>query len=125
MTQRDKWKGRPCVLRYFAFKDECRLHKVVVPECNGHIIFIIKMPKTLPKKKKAKLINRPHQQKPDKDNFYKALLDAVYGEDCVVWDNRITKIWGDVGRIIICDIDPGIDLIDIEGLKWPKIIQFA
>ena len=26
MTQRDKWAKRPAVLRYRAFKDECRLH---------------------------------------------------------------------------------------------------
>ncbi|TDI82529.1 MAG: RusA family crossover junction endodeoxyribonuclease [Betaproteobacteria bacterium] len=125
MTQRDKWKKRPCVLGYYAFKDDCRLHKVRVPACNSHIIFVIPMPKSWPKKKKAKFVNKAHQQKPDKDNLEKSLLDAVYGEDCVVWDNRVTKIWGDVGRIIICDIYPGNDLFYIEGLKWPKIIQFA
>jgi len=32
MTQSDKWKKRPPVLRYFAFKDECRIHDVEIPE---------------------------------------------------------------------------------------------
>lgn len=32
MTQADKWKKRPPVLKYFAFKDEVKLNKITLPE---------------------------------------------------------------------------------------------
>jgi len=100
-TQRDKWKKRDCVLRYRAFKDEVRLHRVQVPESQAHIIFVLPMPKSWSKKKRAEMAGKPHQAKPDKDNLEKALLDAVFEEDSQIWDNRVSKFWGDEGAIII------------------------
>jgi hypothetical protein len=101
MTQRDKWKGRDCVLRYLAFKDECRLHKVSVNLSDDHITFIVPMPASWSEKKKNNMDGMPHQLKPDADNMLKAVWDAVLPEDCKVWDCRITKRWGRVGKIII------------------------
>ena len=105
MTQRDKWQQRPPVLRYRAFKDECRLKRVEVPECAYHAIFVMPMPDSWSKKKKAEHNGQPHQQRPDKDNLEKALLDAIHEEDCRVWDGRVSKIWGYTGQIIIKPID--------------------
>lgn len=93
MTQRDKWKKRPCVLRYFAFKDEVRLNNIVIPEQGAHITFYIAMPKSWPKKKKVLMEGQPHQQKPDLDNYAKSILDAVFDDDAKVWDLRVTKLW--------------------------------
>jgi len=101
MTQRDKWAKRPAVLKYFAFKDECRLKKVMIPESKGHIVFGIPMPKSWSKKKKAEMLHQPHQQRPDLDNLCKGLFDAVLDEDCRVWDGRSTKVWADDGYIAI------------------------
>lgn len=106
MTQRDKWAKRPCVMRFFAFRDEVRLAGVKVPVCGAHITFHIQMPKSWSKKKKAEMDGTGHQQKPDKDNLEKALLDSVYEEDCVVWDSRVTKIWAYQGAIEIEPILP-------------------
>ena len=79
-TRSDKWKKRPCVLRYRAFADECRLQNVDV--YNGcSIIFYIKMPKSWSKKKKEQMVLKPHTQKPDLDNLLKSLMDAVLPED--------------------------------------------
>lgn len=105
MTQRDKWKKRPCVLQYHAFKDEVRLKKVDLPEAY-HIIFILPIPESWSKKKKAAMDGQPHKQTPDKDNLEKALLDAIYGDDSHKWDGRVTKIWGKVGQIIVKEIKP-------------------
>ena len=91
-------------MRYFAFKDQIRLHKFVLPECNYHIIFVLPMSKSWSKKKKDKMRNTPHQQRPDKDNLEKALLDSIFDEDCRVWDGRTTKIWGDKGEIVIIEL---------------------
>lgn len=105
MTRSDKWKAgkdcRPPVARYWAFKDEVRLRKVFVPESDYHITFVVPMPGSWTLEKKAEMCGQPHQQKPDKDNLEKALLDAIYEDDCRVWDGRVTKVWGVTGEIII------------------------
>lgn len=50
------------------------------------------------------MAGKPHQQKPDADNLLKSLMDAIYSEDCAVWDIRVTKRWGNAGEIIIKEI---------------------
>lgn len=105
MTRSDKWKQRPEVLRYRAFKDEVRLNKVSLPERGYHITFVIPMPKSWSKKKKAEMNGKPHQQKPDKDNLEKALLDAIFEDDCRIWDGRVSKVWGETGKIIIKELE--------------------
>lgn len=100
-TNRDRWAKRPAVLRYRAFKDEVRLRGVALPESGCRITFIIPMPDSWSKKKRAEHVGRPHQQKPDLDNLMKSLMDAIFEEDSAVWDARITKIWGEKGQIQI------------------------
>ncbi|ROU13704.1 RusA family crossover junction endodeoxyribonuclease [Kluyvera ascorbata] len=105
-TRADKWKKRPEVLRYRAFCDEVRLNKVTPPESGYHVIFVLPMPPSWSKKKRAMMAGKPHQQKPDKDNLEKALLDAIFGEDSHIWDGRATKIWGETGKMIIREGEP-------------------
>lgn len=104
MTQRDRWKKRPVVLRYHAFKDEVRLKKVELPE-SYHIIFVLPMPKTWSKKKKEAMKGTAHQQTPDKDNLEKALLDALHTNDAHIWTGCVSKIWGYEGKIIVSECD--------------------
>lgn len=101
MTQRDKWQKRKVVLRYHAFKDECKLRGVQVPDGGSHVTFILPMPKSWSKTKKAQMNGQPHQQKPDIDNLQKALLDAVLKDDSGIHDIRASKVWGEQGKIII------------------------
>lgn len=101
MTRSDKWKLRPVVLKYRAFKDEVRLRRVQLNEAGDHVTYVIPMPKSWTKKKRAEMQGQPHQQKPDVDNLTKALLDALYGDDSHVWDIRTTKLWGETGQIRI------------------------
>lgn len=103
MTARDKWKQRPPVMRYRAFCDEVRLHDIQVPPADSHITYIIPMPKSWSQKKRALMDGKPHQQKPDVDNLTKALLDALFDDDSHIWDVRTSKLWGEVGHIIIED----------------------
>ena len=103
-TNRDRWAKRPAVLRYREFKDEVRLRGVALPESGCRITFILPMPDSWSKKKRAEHVGRPHQQRPDIDNLHKALLDAIFEEDSAVWDARITKIWGEKGQIKIENI---------------------
>ncbi|WES88797.1 RusA family crossover junction endodeoxyribonuclease [Dickeya fangzhongdai] len=101
MTQRDKWQKRPPVLRYRAFCDEVRLNKITLPGGGWHVTFVIPMPASWSKKKRAEFNGKPHQAKPDCDNLLKALMDAIFDDDAHIWDVRVSKVWGEAGQIII------------------------
>lgn len=98
MTQRDRWKKRPCVLRYRAFKDKCRLLRVRVPD-RAKVTFWMPMPRSWPELRRQSMEGAPHQQTPDIDNLCKALLDALYGNDSHVAELTIVKRWGRKGAI--------------------------
>ena len=101
MTQRDRWKKRPVVLRYHAYRDAVRVCRVAVPDSGAHVTFVLPMPASWSKAKREAHIWQPHRQRPDVDNLAKALLDAVYDEDCRVHDLRVSKIWGERGMIVV------------------------
>lgn len=101
MTRSDRRKERPPVARYRLFCDDVRLHEIRVPEAGAHITYVLPMPKSWSKKKRAAMDGQPHQQKPDVDNLTKALLDALFEDDAHIWDVRTSKRWGEVGMIII------------------------
>lgn len=100
MTRRDKWSKRPCVMRYWEFKSECRSYNVEIPD-SSEITFILPMPQRWSEKKRAAMYGEPHRQKPDIDNLIKALLDAVYDDDSAISEIHARKVWGEVGRIIV------------------------
>lgn len=104
MTQRDKWKKRPAVLRYHAFKDEVRLRGLTLPVSGAHVTFILPMPASWSKYKRSAMDGEPHQQKPDVDNMLKSVLDAVFESDADVHDVRISKRWGRQGAIVIASL---------------------
>jgi Holliday junction resolvase RusA-like endonuclease len=100
MTQRDKWKGRPCVVKYQGFKDEVRNAGIEIG-LELDVEFNVQMPPSWSKIKKEQMYDKPHLQKPDLDNFVKAILDAVLSEDCTVWKITATKRWAYEGSISI------------------------
>ncbi|CAM8324105.1 RusA family crossover junction endodeoxyribonuclease [Enterobacter asburiae] len=106
MTQRDRWVKRPATAAFWAFKAEVRQLGICLSESGYHVTFIIPMPKSWSQKKRAQLNGQAHQQKPDKDNLEKALLDAIFDDDSRVWDGRVTKLWGEKGQIIIGECAP-------------------
>lgn len=99
----DAWKPGPRVLRYRAFRDEVALRKVVIPQPFAHVIFLMKIPNSWAAAKQLAACGMPHQQKPDRDNLEKALLDSVFGEDCTIWDGRSTKLWAPRAGIVVSD----------------------
>lgn len=100
MTQRDRWAKRKATAAYWAFKDECRLIELDVPD-SSYITFGIPMPASWSKAKRAKHFMQPHRQRPDIDNLIKALLDAVYDEDSQIHEISAKKMWVDKGMIIV------------------------
>lgn len=113
MTQRDKWKGRKCVLDYFAYRDQVKELGIDVKDGGSHIIFVVPMPKSWSEKRKYRLNGLPHcgtlnkAKTNDVDNLHKALMDAIFykhsdfKDDSHIWDIRISKFWGYVGRVYI------------------------
>lgn len=105
MTRADAWKKRSCVLRYWAYKDELNkwaktLH-FTMPESHYHLVFYLPMPPSWSAKKRADMLGKPHQGKPDKDNLEKGFLDSLCAEDSGIWDGRVSKYWSKVGEITI------------------------
>jgi len=118
MTQRDKWHKRGCVVRYWDFKDEVRRLNVKLPAHGAWVTFYLPMPKSWSNKKRDEMYLTPHRQKPDLDNLIKALGDAVYDDDSVIWDIRASKWWELSGAIDILDLrwQPRIKEITQEDL---------
>tara|TARA_R110000822_G_scaffold112812_4_gene243798 strand:- start:1584 stop:1970 length:387 start_codon:yes stop_codon:yes gene_type:complete len=96
MTRADTWKKRPCVTRYWAYKDELN-EKIkeldIKVQDELFLEFYMPMPKSWSKKKKLDLLNKPHQQKPDIDNLVKGVMDAIFKEDSHVHTIYAKKIW--------------------------------
>lgn len=103
MTRSDVWKKRPAVLRYRTFCDEVRARRVKLP-VPGKVVFHIGMPKSWSEKKKAANDGQPHMQKPDADNCFKALGDALHDDDSGVWSVWIEKRWSRIPGITITEI---------------------
>ena len=113
MTQRDRWtdvakgKGRPIVLSYFKYRDELRqwLPGYRLPD-RLDITFLIPMPKSWSKKKRAEFVGAPHQLTPDTDNLVKAFKDTFTRDehgnrltDCHVYSETVEKYWAEQGSI--------------------------
>ncbi len=103
MTRRDKWLNppRPKVAKYRAFCNEAKALKITIEPSGSHVLFVLPMPKSWSKQKKEIMNYQMHQQTPDLDNLAKALFDALFENDCQIYDVRLTKVWGYKGQIKI------------------------
>ena len=112
MTQRDRWAKRQCVLDFFAFRDRIKQEikdkdALLIDEGPFNwdeleVIFLVPMPKSWSKKKKALMAGKPMQQRPDLDNYLKGLFDATHEEDATIWKVTASKFWtSEAGKIII------------------------
>lgn len=95
---RDAFKPRPCVIRYRDWRDTVRAQtpKDLTNEPSRvKVIFYLPFPKTYSQKKRAALRGQPHRLKPDHDNLGKALMDALFDNDQMIWDGHYVKYWDD------------------------------
>lgn len=101
LTQRDRWKGRPVVVRYHAYRDALRLSLpgYELPE-RISLVFYLPMPASKSKKWKTAHYHMPHDQKPDIDNLVKGFMDS-FGSDQHVYAVQAEKYWADSGMIVI------------------------
>lgn len=99
MTQRDKWKKRPIVERYYLYKDQLNLLVRGELDARFSVVFKIAMPQSWSEVKKVRYDGRPHTDRPDIDNYLKAFLDALCSNDSYVYDVRAEKYWTREGSI--------------------------
>ena len=106
MTRRDKWKKRPCVMRYRSWCDVVRL---IVGNVLPPADTVTKLdwtatfepPKSWSKKKKLASIGELHRPVPDRDNIDKAVLDCLYKKDSSIAAGCIKKLWGHKAELCI------------------------
>ena len=104
MTRRDKRLNppRPGVAKYYALKDLVNLAHIELPRAGSSICFILPMPRSWSGVKKARMLGKAHEVRPDLSNLLKALEDALFTEDSHIWHyGELSKIWGIKGEIII------------------------
>ena len=106
-TVSDRWKQRPCVVRYRDYADEMRAAAAFQDFYLGErcaMIFELEMPKSWSKKKKNLMRGKPHQQKPDLDNLIKSCGDLFLADDSGIHAVFAAKFWGDRGSVRILNL---------------------
>lgn len=97
MTQRDKWKQRPCVMAYRAWCDQLREACPNPPPAERveavTVIAHYAMPASWPQKKRAKLNGTKKRGKPDGDNVFKGIADALWKDDEKLGDQAVQRRW--------------------------------
>lgn len=105
MTRADRWKRRPCVVKYFEYRDAVRAQAqamgFTLPE-RFYLWFQMPMPKSWSQRKKRMMFGEPCRAKKDADNLAKGFFDC-FGEDKHVWSVQITKTWHDAGGIVVTE----------------------
>jgi len=99
MTQSDKWKKRPVVVKYWNWKSSLQEYGINFDSGQVDVIFFVPMPKSWTKKKCLEMDGKPHQSRPDIDNYLKALFDAVCSEDSHIHKVTARKVWSTKGMI--------------------------
>lgn len=104
MTKSDKWKKRPSVMKYFAFRDQIVIGANKMGFKLGdtlEAVFFVPMPDSWSEKKKLRMNGFPCKHIPDNDNYIKAFLDAMSCNDGNVWHNDCKKVWAYTGCILV------------------------
>lgn len=96
-TRSDKWKERPCVVRYREWADKARAAAGLIPPAAHHadIVIYLPLPQSLSAKKRGAMAGMPHTVKPDLDNIIKSCFDALLKRDQVIHEVRAKKFWED------------------------------
>lgn len=105
MTRSDRWRKRPCVQRYFAWRDKAREAAGELPPVESithfEVIAYFSPPVSWSRKKREAAIGKPHRTRPDADNILKAAGDALFPEDSGLHAVTASKYWDTAERVEI------------------------
>lgn len=97
LNRGDKWRNplRPCVARYWAYRDAIRAVVGDVPEVPDGLLIsaFIPMPDSWSASQRARAEGQRHKQKPDWDNIAKGVADALFLEDGAISTGFVEKRW--------------------------------
>jgi Holliday junction resolvase RusA-like endonuclease len=115
MTQRDKWKKRPCVVAYRAWADRLREaapKDLPIAEYVERLVVraTYAPPKSWSRKKQAEHIGQMMRTKPDGDNVLKSVCDALWIDDHKLGDKGVQRRWAWGDGIEIQVFEVGADL---------------
>lgn len=110
MVRSDKYKKRPVVLNYWAFKDRIVLQAKRQGFKLGKaykVTFVMQMPQGILDSQalSERYDGTPHKVRPDLDNMLKALNDCLSEEDSDIHYVVCNKIWGKEGKIIVENLE--------------------
>ena len=78
------------------------LNEPLIGPIMADITFFMRMPKSYSDRKRDRLRDTPHYQKPDLDNMIKYILDVcngiLYKDDALISEIHARKIWADLGK---------------------------
>lgn len=117
-TRADKWLRRPCVLRYREFRDAIKAGtKGIMTKPHGMVVIAyLPIPKSIKGAKRAAMLGQPHRVKPDADNIYKAVSDAIIPDDQRIHAQACFKYWAEEPRIEIYVSDRPRRPLDAAGI---------
>lgn len=99
MTQRDKWKKRPVVMRYREWCDAaresagCTEKMTIMFPVKMTVLIFLSCPASWSRKKQLAHNGHPHTAKPDVDNVVKGIMDALFTNDSFVFKVLVEKYW--------------------------------
>lgn len=108
MTRADAWKSRPCVVKYWEFKEHLLYEAKKLDFKLGnafHVKLAISMPKSWSEKKKFEMMGCPHDGKGDIDNFVKAIMDCMLKQDKTVYKIIAEKYWSHDDAILLANLE--------------------
>jgi hypothetical protein len=96
----DRWNPRDCVLKYRETKDKVREAAGVIDQNAGMLfcLFYRIMPASWSNKKKLAMCGVHHRVKPDTDNSFKLVQDAIFEQDSGVYAIFGHKVWCNFGE---------------------------
>ena len=107
MTRRDKWASTRTkqASKYFKWKTDfaflCKEKNFNPTTSMPNIVFEFAIPKSYSKARKAYLLGKEHDVKPDIDNCLKSILDSICPKDQKISRvGTMKKVWGEKSRII-------------------------
>lgn len=120
MTQRDKWKKRPCVVLYRHWCDRLRAAAPALPQANDveeiHVLATYVPPASWSGKKRAAAIGCKKRCMPDGDNILKAVCDALWERDEALGDKHVARRWGERDELCVTlEVNPAANNIALTS----------